>query len=561
MRAVRLALAWIVALTLAVGLAPRTAWATSPSQVIGGTFSFTASGPGSNGASPVLVLTGAEQTCSVAFTAPGSNATITAQVSPDYYVVTAIEGLPAYLASWVTVTGFPSSGVITTPAAATTYTGNLGNTAVPEAFRFTVSGNTAAMNGTFSCGTALGLGSGGSIGAVTQGTVPWVIGLNSTPLPISGTLSVAFPLPGGSNTTAGAGQSIGIQGYDGTATMKPVLIGGSGGVLVQPTGGPWPVTTPNPAATLGIVNQGTTPWVISTPNPTATLGIVNQGTSPWIVNLPSPLPTTAAGVPIGSVCDKTTLTQCVAVSSGGVLSVTTPPPGVNPSPLPTTAAGVPIGSVCDKTTLTQCVAVSAAGVLSVTTPNPTSTIGIVNQGTTPWVVSSPYPLPTTAANVPIGSLCDKTTTTQCVAVSSGGVLSVTTPAPSVTGGPNGYNGAYSAPANYVTPAALATGTGYLALATAAINVAGVYVNWGITSTAGTCWISLYDTASAPTLGTAVVAGPFYINTASAGNFAVPIPPTLKLAFSNGLAVGITTTPTGSTVCNTTASTLWVGAFK
>ena len=159
-------------------------------QPIAGAFSYTASGTTANGPSPILALTGAEQTCSIVVVANGSGATITAQQSADYYL-TVLSGLPPSFATWVTATGFPSSGAIS-PSLGTVYTGNLAGVSVPTAFRIVVSGNSAALNGSIVCGTALGLGSssGGTItaqpaptsspGATVNGFAPLLTGVNGT---------------------------------------------------------------------------------------------------------------------------------------------------------------------------------------------------------------------------------------------------------------------------------------------------------------------------------------------------------------------------------------------
>lgn len=98
----------------------------------------------------------------------------------------------------------------------------------------------------------------------------------------------------------------------------------------------------------------------------------------------------------------------------------------------------------------------------------------------------------------------------------------------------------------------------VAIQTSAATLAGVMVSWSAPSTATVCWISLYDSTAAPTVGTSpVLIAP--INTSAAGAFAFAIPPTIGMKIVNGIWYAATTTATGSTACNTSSNQLWVSA--
>ena len=93
----------------------------------------------------------------------------------------------------------------------------------------------------------------------------------------------------------------------------------------------------------------------------------------------------------------------------------------------------------------------------------------------------------------------------------------------------------------------------------ACTLAGVSVSWATTSTAGQCFLTLYN-ATAPTVGTAFVSMIPVNTTTSGGYVAYAAPLSIGGAFTTALTYAITTTVTGNTACNTSASSLFVEAW-
>jgi hypothetical protein len=157
--------------------------------------------------------------------------------------------------------------------------------------------------------------------------------------------------------------------------------------------------------------------------------------------------------------------------------------------------------------------------------------------------ASPYP--TTPAGDLRRAVCDKTTAGQCQAVSSGGAALISQAA--ITG-----NGATHLVATSVTSNAAGT------VNAAATTLYALTVTWNVPNTVTTCWLTLYN-ATAPTVGTSFVAI-YALNTSTPGQLAIIVPPTIGGAFTTAVTYAVTTTPTGSTACNSTANQLWVEAW-
>jgi len=103
----------------------------------------------------------------------------------------------------------------------------------------------------------------------------------AVPIPITGTISAStvFPLPGSGNTAVGAGQSTGIQAYDGAANLVP-LQETSGALWVNVQNASIPVT--------GTFWQSTQPVSIATMPTTPVTGTFWQVTQPVsIASMPS----------------------------------------------------------------------------------------------------------------------------------------------------------------------------------------------------------------------------------------------------------------------------------
>jgi hypothetical protein len=115
------------------------------------------------------------------------------------------------------------------------------------------------------------------------------------------------------------------------------------------------------------------------------------------------------------------------------------------------------------------------------------------------------------------------------------------------------NGFTHYPATSVTSATAAQ------IGSGALTIAGLSITWSAPTTTAGCWFTLYNNASSPTVGTSFISQ-FYLNTAVPGQLALPIPTTVGGKIASGLWYAVTTTPTGSTACNTTANELWVEAW-
>lgn len=126
---------------------------------------------------------------------------------------------------------------------------------------------------------------------------------------------------------------------------------------------------------------------------------------------------------------------------------------------------------------------------------------------------------------------------------------------------NGNTVANAVPAALMTPVALSTGTAFVALSSAAVpRVSGIWVTWASPTTATVCYVSAYNSAT-PTLGTAIVLGPFVITTSAPGTFFAFNSPLGTNAFTAGLSVAVTTTPTGSAACNAVTNALFIGGAQ
>jgi hypothetical protein len=212
---------------------------------------------------------------------------------------------------------------------------------------------------------------------------------------------------------------------------------------------------------------------------------------------------------------------------------------------------------------------SCQGVAGLSTGSGGGSSGTVAQGTggaSAWLITGSVTAPTPA---PLPSCPGATSNIGCVgivspsatplAIGSNGQAVVgfnATPQPvyqsAVTG--SGY------PSLTATPEPFAT-TGATQLAGAAKTVSGMVVSWAAPSSAGTtCYVQVYNSASAPGSIGSGWSDMFPINISAPGVIAYPFPPTTGAAFSSGLWFYIATAPTGSTSCNTTSNQMWAKAW-
>jgi hypothetical protein len=264
----------------------------------------------------------------------------------------------------------------------------------------------------------------------------------AAPSPAPTTGQITFPVcVGGALTTTGGGGStpspfptqpfVVNQGTSPWVVTTPAPFSG----LVTQGTSPWIVNTPPPFS--GLVTQGTSPWVVNTPAPFS--GVVTQGTSPWVVNTPAPYPTAAVGsyllvAPTALPTLSVTVTNVSSFPTplavqpvSGTVTVNTPPPfsgvvtqGTSPwivnTPVPYPTNGSSVLKV-DGSAVTQPV----SGTFFQAT-QPVSGTVTANQGTSPWVVSTPPPLPgpTSASGLSKVVVCDPTTVTQCRTIDANG---------------------------------------------------------------------------------------------------------------------------------------------
>jgi hypothetical protein len=375
-----------------------------------------------------------------------------------------------------------------------------------------------------------------------------------------------------SQSTLGRGPIINIAGQS-TCAITVYSVGGGATLVPQ-------------AASDGIVNGQTQPpslWSTATTvgggSITSAGSYVGNIASAGITNFSYNLTALTSGAVSGVIaCGPSIGTSTVVVAS-------LPPVTISPLPLPVALPSTANVNIVASTALpvTGAFPTPIAGPYTVNgtvalSPNPTVVISgvpqvqvsgpvtvngtvalspapTVNQGTSPWVSSvtgtvaiSPNPTVVLSQTViPAVQVSGPVTVNGTVAVSPNPVLGAGT-----------SNIGNLVPATVATPAALATGTAYIAFASGPVTVHGVYATWSAAiSTATTCAITLYNTAT-PTVGTAPYAGPWIITTSAANTFAVPIPPTQGIALPTAFSVGVATTLTGATACNTASNALWLG---
>jgi hypothetical protein len=322
-----------------------------------------------------------------------------------------------------------------------------------------------------------------------------------------------------SQSTLGRGPIINIAGQS-TCAITVYSVGGGATLVPQ-------------AASDGIVNGQTQPpslWSTATTvgggSITSAGSYVGNIASAGITNFSYNLTALTSGAVSGVIaCGPSIGTSTVVVAS-------LPPVTISPLPLP-----VALPSTAN-------VNIVASTALPVTGAFPTPIAGPYTVNGT--VALSPNPT-VVISGVPQVQVSGPVTVNGTVAVSPNPVLGAGT-----------SNIGNLVPATVATPAALATGTAYIAFASGPVTVHGVYATWSAAiSTATTCAITLYNTAT-PTVGTAPYAGPWIITTSAANTFAVPIPPTQGIALPTAFSVGVATTLTGATACNTASNALWLG---
>jgi hypothetical protein len=218
---------------------------------------------------------------------------------------------------------------------------------------------------------------------------------------------------------------------------------------------------------------------------------------------------------------------------------------------------VPIGTSIP-VSIASTVPVSIGTTVPVSCATPACT-SVVYPGTNPFPVTTPAPAPTGAhGGIVVEGVASGVA--QPVSIASTVAVSVApTTIPVVITGSVGENPVAITGGGFTHyPATSMVTSAPIAIHTSAATVAGVTVTWNAPTTATVCWITLYDSTAAPTVGTSpILIAP--IVTSSPGVFAFAIPPTIGIKVVNGLWYAASTTPTGATACNTTASSLWFSA--
>jgi hypothetical protein len=318
-----------------------------------------------------------------------------------------------------------------------------------------------------------------------------------------------------------------------TQSSCSVTLQGTGGgmTIVPQVTSDWPVGSTNTPVTASGINSGSL-----SANGTFAGGIAGQGLTGFRLNI--------TGFSSGSESYSITCTNAIppATLSGNVTIATPLPvilPTISPGLVPGVALVGPSSAPAGANGVYQ-VTVNSLGQIQVysNTPAPVATGahgGVVVEG-----VASGVAQPVSIASTVAVSVAP--TTIPVVITGSVGENPV-----AITG--NGFT-------HY--PATSMVTSAPIAIHTSAATVAGVTVTWNAPTTATVCWITLYDSTAAPTVGTSpILIAP--IVTSAPGVFAFAIPPTIGIKVVNGLWYAASTTPTGATACNTTASSLWFSA--
>ena len=333
---------------------------------------------------------------------------------------------------------------------------SVGNTPVITNFYLAVSVSSGNLTAWESCGTTVSsISPPTPIPYTSASPLPVVF---PTPFALSYTTASPLPVTCISGCSAGGGSTpiptlppeLSTTSPLPVASSLPVIgqlyfWNGTGWIAVTSTS-PLPVTTPAPVGTIGVVNQAAcaaaypcgmpTPipfpsaffvtGAFPTPIPFPTLGVVqiaapsattpvscaaatncpvnaSQVTSPWVVSTPSsaPAPTASAGAAIPSNAVQV-FAQILCQYTGGTVSIT---------------AGNTYTARCDQLgnqivtfPSAQPVTIASAVALTVNTPAPVATVFIVNtpavnQGTSPWVVSTINPsLPAPQVTWPVSTI-------------------------------------------------------------------------------------------------------------------------------------------------------------
>jgi hypothetical protein len=430
------------------------------------------------------------------FVNSGGGATFTVTGASD----AGVSGTP----TMVTNALFPSSGVIVAPAANTYYSGSVSS--LNTFFQVTWTGNTGTVQGTESCTAA---NSGGTFTGTVTANVPTplsVIGPGGSPVPVNISGGTGFPTPVPYATSAGT-----VLKVDGSAVTQPV----SGSVTVSGTVTATGVATPVPYAT----SAGTVLKVDGSAVTQPVSGTITCSNCTGATPIPY---ATAAGTIL-----ETQIVNSPAPTYTPPVVATTPTPGlpVNAALLGFNASGQ-----------TQGVSVDSNGYVNVDCKT--------NCTVFPYGTSTGQ---TALSNSFLGAAL----------VGSGGTVAplqgdaawnLYVAERASTGG--GFT--------HYSATSITAGTAATISSTANTTLAALTVSWSVPSTTTNCYLTLYNSAS-PTVGTGFVAI-YPINTAAPGELALPIPPTIGGKFSTAISYALTTTPTGSTACNSASNQVWLDAW-
>lgn len=388
-------------------------------------------------------------------------------------------------------------------------------------------------------------------------------------VPVSGTVTVTPPLTGisGTGTAAAVGQAI-VSSCNFTTAFPTLSTGNVGPNQCNASGAQYMDLGFSGNVALGATaNYGTSPGAVKALS--ANAFVTNA------VAVTGPITGVSGGGAVAGAAGQTIVSGCVFTTAFPTISTTDVAPvqcnasGAQDMDI-THSGGVALGAMANYGTSPGAVKVlgvnaDVTNVVAITPPltgaNSTGTASAAAQAVVADCNFTTSPATVTSGDV-VPHSCDNLARQIVVGggtlgTPSGGVMTV-------------QGGAAMTPVQ--AGIAAVTGHGFTHLGSTAITagtagticagactLAGVYVSWAPTSSAGVCYLTIYN-ATAPTVGTSFV-GIYPINTAAAGSFAVPIPGTIGQAMSTAATYAVTTTPTGSTACNTTASTLFIEGWS
>lgn len=230
-----------------------------------------------------------------------------------------------------------------------------------------------------------------------------------------------------------------------------------------------------------------------------------------------------------------TISYTSSSSNNQIISIPTAAAQTFPTPIPTPAGGVyPVS-------------------IATTIPVSIATALTVNQGTSPWVVTTPPPVPYN------GTGTETRVNNGMIEVGGGGTSGPVNPISVNSAGTVAVTQKATTGGGFTHYAATSITDGSAHTITSSANTfAALKITWSVPSTTTYCYVTTYNSAS-PTVGSSFVSIDV-INTSLPGTYALPLPPTIGGAMTTALSYAITTTPTGSTACNTSAGNLYVEAW-